>query len=104
MNREQLFTLVGGERDYQDNKPEHSREQDARMPVAAWILYIHQHLTFADTRIYEMDDAAALAEIRKITALGVACMENNETSSRPVEELVERTNNEKTGEEQGDGK
>lgn len=97
MNRRDVFDLVDGERNYQDSKSENSQEQDARTSVAACILYIHQHLTFADTRIYEMDDAAALSEIRKIAALCVACMEHNETRSRSVEGLVSRTNEETKG-------
>ncbi len=80
--REQVFDLIDGERDYQDNKPEHSQGQDAKTSVAAWVIYIRKHLALAEGAIYFLDEGAALAEIRKIAALCVACMENNETRSR----------------------
>jgi len=90
MSREEVYKLIDGERDYQDSKWV-SKERpypDAETSVAAWLIYIEFHLALAKSDIYLLAEGKALEQIRKITALGVACMENNETSPRPKEEIT----------------
>ncbi len=102
--RSRVYTLIDGERDYQESRWSQGRIlYDREISVAEWVIFIRKHLVDAEDKIYNLDKDAALVEIRKITALGVACMENNETRSRSAEELVSRTS-EVTNEEQGDGK
>lgn len=82
MDRKDVYKLIDDERDYQDKKPGHSKERDSNLTAATWILYMHKHLENAMNQIYEMSEENALEEIRKVTALGVACMENNDTKPR----------------------
>lgn len=82
MERKEVYDLIDGERFYQDNLPHHSEERDEGTPIAAWIIYMEQHLAEAKENIYDQDDDGALESIRKVTALGVACMEYNETKPR----------------------
>jgi hypothetical protein len=82
MNRADVFKLVDGEREYQNSLPHHNQEQDAATSVAAWLIYMETHLAKAKERIYFLDPAKALAEVRKVAALAVACMEHNDTASR----------------------
>ena len=83
MERESVYKIIDGERDYQDSKwPEPRPLSDDITPVAAWILYMETHLNKAKEFIYFLDEKKALEELRKVTALGVACMENNETPAR----------------------
>jgi len=43
---------------------------------------MEEHLNRAKKAIYDLDETNALEQIRKATALGVACMEYNETPAR----------------------
>ena len=85
MKRKQVYKLIDSERDYQDALPNHSTKLDETHPVASWILFMEQHLNNAKREIYALDPIAALEEVRKVAALGVACMENNDTPERHVE-------------------
>ena len=83
MKREDVYLLIDGERGYQESMSLHSdKMQQANTPVAAWIIYMEKQLARARDRIYELDDRDALAFIRKCTAVGVACMEHNDTPAR----------------------
>lgn len=82
MTRAEVFQLIEGERAYQNTLPHHSHLQDEYTPVAAWIIYLEQHIANAKAQIYKMDEMKALDEVRKVAALAVACMEHNETKPR----------------------
>ncbi len=84
MERNQVFALIDGEREYQNSLPHHSHEQDVSTPVAAWLIYMETHLAKAKDRIYYLKPDEALTEVRKVAALAVACMEHNETKPRAV--------------------
>lgn len=87
MEREDVYKLIDGERDYQDSKwPEPRPMDDNITPVAAWILYMEHHIQQAKFQIYILDESAALEHIRKIAGLGVACMEHNTTKPRIIEQ------------------
>jgi len=82
MERSEVYLLIDSERNYQDKKPGHTRERDESVSTAEWIIYMHNHLSKAMDQIYNMNEETALEEIRKVTALGVACMEHNDTKPR----------------------
>jgi len=79
MNRQDVYKRIDGERDYQDATWIARRTlegtPDEEKPVAEWINYIEFHLAKAKDRVYHLDTQGALAEIRKVTALGVRTME-----------------------------
>ena len=85
MRREQVYKLIDSERHYQENLPYYSAEQDSKHSVASWIIAMEKHLANAKEEIYKLDDIAALEEVRKVVAIGVACMENNDTPERHLE-------------------
>lgn len=83
MTREEVYKLIEDERVYQDSKwPEGRPESDAETPVSSWIIYMKHHLDLAEAAIYHLDKSLALENIRKLAALGVACMEYNDTPAR----------------------
>jgi hypothetical protein len=85
MDRKKVYDLIDGERDYQDKRWENSGgrpKSDSETPVANWVLYIRYQVEEAMNAVYFLDEDKALEHIRKITALGVACMEYNETKPR----------------------
>ena len=83
MKRTDVYKLIDGERGYQDTKWAEGRPlSDAETSVAAWIIYMERHIAQARAGVYFLNEKSALEEIRKVTTLGVACMENNETPAR----------------------
>ena len=56
--------------------------KDADKPVEFWVLHIHRYVEKAVKGTYGTDKTPALEAIRKIAALAVRCMENNETPRR----------------------
>lgn len=81
--REEVYKIIDSERDYQDNKwtdiPKNS--------VGDWLVYMRYYLTQAEERHATFDpnytySENALDSIRKLTALGVACLEENPAKSR----------------------
>lgn len=81
MNREEVYLLIDSERDYQDSKPPRP-SSDEDTSVAEWLLYIEFHLEAAKRNVYHLDLTETMGHIRKLTALGVACMEHNDAPRR----------------------
>ena len=88
MKREDVYKLIDGERKYQ-NKWDVLRAKkglptkDEYATVESWILWMEDYLVRARTAATnDVDKTEALEQIRKVTALGIACMENNETLAR----------------------
>jgi len=79
MERSEIYRYIDGERDYQDTTWSPRRKQlgvpDESKSIAEWIIYMEYHLNKAKENIYRLDSKESLAEIRKITALGVRTME-----------------------------
>jgi len=79
MERKEVYKRIDGERDYQDKAWVARRTADGtpdeEKGVAEWITYIEHHLREAKNAVYYLDTNQALAEIRKVTALGVRAME-----------------------------
>lgn len=92
MERHEVYKLIDGEREYQDITWSPRREEngtpDEEKPVAEWINYIEFHLAKAKSAIYYLDKEAALAEIRKITALGVKTMEIHGCPERELKNFL----------------
>ena len=86
MYRNDVYDLVDGERDHQLKRHEKHEvpHRDEDHSVADWIIYMEHHIGLAKLWVYHLDTDNALREVRKITALGVACMEYNETPPRDL--------------------
>lgn len=82
--REEVYKAIDGERDYQGkwdrDNPGH---KDADEAVAFWIICMEQYIQKAKVALTkELNTTQALHEIRKVAALGVACMEYNGAPQR----------------------
>jgi len=86
MDRNEVYKLIDGEREYQLQRHDIvnavAPHRDVDHHVADWVIYMEAQLQDAKTGVYSFDMAKALSHIRKATALGVACMEYNETPKR----------------------
>jgi hypothetical protein len=79
MEREEIYTRIDGERDYQDANWGSRRQMDGtpdeEKPVAEWINYIEYHIGKAKEKVYHLDTEGATHELRKVAALAVRAME-----------------------------
>ena len=91
MERKIVYTILDRECKYQDDKWTDSNiEQgipDDEKPVAEWINYMEFHISKAKDAVYHLNTNAALAEIRKVTALGVRAIEFNGCPEREGYEI-----------------
>ena len=73
MYRSEVFAAIDLERTYQDRcHPGHRHE------VGTYLTYLRHYLNLAGTAVMTgSDDRDGLAEIRKIAALAVACLEQH---------------------------
>ena len=91
MERKMVYERIDAERDYQDSRwdlrEKFNTTPDNEKSIAEWILYMEHHLNLAKGFVYSLNEHSALAEIRKVTALGVRAMEIHGCPSRkfPVE-------------------
>jgi hypothetical protein len=93
MERTEVYERLNTERDYQDLRWTPRREKngtpDEEKPVAEWINYMEYHLAKAKEKVYFLEEEEALAEVRKVAALGVRCMELHGCPERVIpEELL----------------
>lgn len=72
-SRAKVFNAVSKEREYQNTK---WGDHDQRLSIADWVVFMERHLNQAKAALYNLTPEEALGEVRKVTALGVACMEN----------------------------
>lgn len=81
-SREEVYKIIDGERDYQNSRwNDNTTMSGGQHSPAEWLVYMQDYLTqaihqasrYADPESREM----VLGTIRKITAMGVACMEQN---------------------------
>lgn len=86
LTRQEVYSLIDGERDYQDYLAVKSgTELDSVRPHSTeeFVLYMEDYLSECKTilsRTWTKDRVAppeALAALRKVTTLGVACMEQH---------------------------
>ena len=84
MKREDVYAIVDGERDYQDskwvNEPIHTPTE--------WLVYLQRYLTKAIITATDVPsescNALIMEDIRKITAMGVASMEEHGCTPRLI--------------------
>ena len=85
MGRDDIYTVLDGEREYQDRKwgtPFGPKKHE----VGAWLTLMDTHLRRAqDAWSGARDDQSALDALRKVVALGVACMEEHGAVPRQAE-------------------
>lgn len=90
MKRTDIYKCLDTERDYQDLRWSPRREKnqtpDEQKPPSEWINYIEHHLNMAKIEIYHLNDENALAEIRKVAALAVRCLELHGCPERIIPE------------------
>jgi len=90
MERTDVYYKIDTERDYQDLRWSPRREEnntpDAEKPPAEWINYIEYHLNKAKTSVYHLEEEHALAELRKVAALAVRCLELHGCPERIIPE------------------
>jgi len=85
MKRKKVYKLIDGERKYQNTvriENEGDTRKDDEKCVAEFLIYMENKLNEAKNDVYKLDIQGALANIRKVTALGVAAMESHETLPR----------------------
>lgn len=87
LSREQVYVAVDGEREYQEARwnPE-TTPSGGRHELGAYLIFIDDYLREAKTQLSRGADPKAtqdcLNTLRKITALGVACMEEHGAPAR----------------------
>jgi hypothetical protein len=91
--RDEVFDLIDGERGYQLRRwglmGEDGNLHDPEKSVADWLVYMKHHLDRAFAELTTNPGTIeALEQVRKVTALGVACMEQYQTPARR-ERMVE---------------
>jgi len=78
MTKKDVYSRVDGELDYQELKWVVRRDAngtpDESKPPAEWINYMEYHIAKAKEQVYLLEDEEALAEIRKVVALGVRAL------------------------------
>ena len=85
--REEVYRAIDGERDYQDSLAPTS-ETEGTHSVAEYILYLEDYIAEARSiasRTWGPEATTkCLDVIRKVTALGVVCMEQNGVVERKI--------------------
>lgn len=90
MTFETVIAALRGEREYQDERwNENTTTSGGIHEVGAWLTFIRSYLRQAEEQISRGADPqasdAALHTIRKITAMGIACMEQHGAPERAGE-------------------
>jgi len=93
MERRDVYKCLDTERDYQDLRWTPRKETngipDEQKPPAEWINYMEFHLAKAKEAVYFLREEEALAEVRKVAALAVRCLELHGCPERVIpEELL----------------
>lgn len=85
MERSEVYAVVDGERDYQ-NREWGTIEQRPKQ-VGSWLTLMRHCLAKAESNwATSRGDESALHEIRKLVAVGVACMEQHGAVKRQTAE------------------
>jgi len=91
MEKQNVYKVVDGELEYQNQKWDTRNLADGvpdeEKDVAEWVNYIEYHLSKAKDAVYHLNKQEALAEIRKVTALGVRTMMIHGCPERVVEKF-----------------
>jgi len=81
MEKKRVYQILDGELLYQEDKwtdanIEHGIPDDEK-PVSEWVNFMEYHMNKAKEAIYHLDTTEALAQVRKVTALGIRTMMTN---------------------------
>lgn len=94
MERKEVYDRLDTEREYQELQWSTLRTEngtpDEEKPVAEWINYMEYHISKAKEAVYHLKTKEALAEIRKVTALGVLSMEIHGCPERVIPPHLEK--------------
>jgi hypothetical protein len=88
--REEVFKAINSERKYQEkwdkereDNPKLDSYKDKDKSIETWILWMEEYLSKARTgATNSIDKGSPLENIRKVIALGVACMEYHGAPTR----------------------
>ena len=77
MTREEVYNIINKERDYQDSLWG-GRPHDEFKSVGDFIVYMDRYMTqVKEEYTTKAGNTAALDQLRKVVALGIACFEYN---------------------------
>jgi len=98
--RKEVYAALDGERDYQEEKwNENTTASAGRHSVGEFVVFMDNYLHEAKAQLSRMAEPAAteaaLNTIRKITAMGVACMEQNGAPQREFDGPVKHVRTER---------
>ena len=89
MTREEVYSVIDTERDFQDSLWDNLNKEISN--PSSFILWMEEYLSKARTLASKVDErkgttgcSEIMDVIRKVTALGVACMEVNDAPKRKV--------------------
>ena len=92
MERNEVYECIDTERQYQDLCEDSRRKinntPDTKKQPAEWINYIEFHLAQAKREVYSLHDESVLAELRKVAALTVRCLELHGCPERIIPEKL----------------
>ena len=78
MEKFEVYNRVDGELEYQDKRWVIRRDEngtpDESKPPAEWLIYMDEHMKQANRAVYNLNEEEALAQIRKVVALGVRAL------------------------------
>lgn len=84
MTRQEVYSVLDEEREYQDSKWG-GKHHDNYHQVEAWMVYMQAYLNKAINRIStESGPQGGLEELRKVVALGIACFEIHGVPERKI--------------------
>jgi len=75
MIRKNVYFELTKERKYQDRLNWHTKRQDSEHSIADWVIFMEHKLNRAKEAVYRLDEKEAMKQIKKVVAIGVACME-----------------------------
>ncbi len=88
MNREDVYSIIDNEREYQIKK--WGSIKDKPHEVGAWITLMQHHLDIASKNWCENNnDISSLEEIKKVISIGVACGEQHGLKYRWNNRVIE---------------
>jgi hypothetical protein len=88
--RQEVYALINGERAYQNAKwgPRDDQYMATHERPADFVIYMERYLDAAKSALTDLPESEAqteaLAAIRKVTALGIVCMEVNGAPARQI--------------------
>jgi hypothetical protein len=86
LSRDDVFKLITEEREYQNDKWDVTEQ--SKYSISEWLTMMRKYLNDAENGVFNDNPACAMEAIRKITALGVASIENISPNRTPPSQLA----------------